>query len=113
MGIAKKLSNLISEKDITQKQLANELKVSPSTINGYLTKGREPDIEMLLKLSRYFDVTTDYLLGFNSEYVLVAEGALSKKENELITQYRRLDSNQQDFLIDQIKFLIYQNYKRK
>ena len=110
MNIANKLTNLISEKDIKQKQLAEVLNVAPSTINGYLTKGREPDIEMLIKLATFFDVTVDYLLDYEKEFSAGRE--LGENENELISLFRRLKTCQQEYLLDQIKFMIQQNYKR-
>ena len=109
MSIANRISDLIDEKEITQKKLATALNVAPSTINGYITKGREPDIETLLKLASYFGVSVDYLLDFN---MCVSSNGQNEKENELIELYRRLDCHQQVFLLDQIKFMIRCNYKR-
>lgn len=57
------IKELRDEKDIKQKELALYLGVSPSTIGMYEQNRRTPDSEMILKLSDFFNVSTDYLLG--------------------------------------------------
>lgn len=57
------IKELRDEKDIKQKDLATYLGVSPSTIGMYEQNRRTPDSEMILKLSDFFNVSTDYLLG--------------------------------------------------
>ncbi|MCL2605291.1 MAG: helix-turn-helix domain-containing protein [Defluviitaleaceae bacterium] len=113
MNISSNLTTLLFERDITQKQLAEALKMSPSTINGYITKGREPDIETLIRLALYFNVTIDYLLGFNVMNKTSDGKMLTKNDNEMIHLFRRMDIKQQNYLIDQIKFMIRQNNKNE
>lgn len=57
------LKQLRNEKKITQRELANLLNLSPSTIAMYETGQRKPDFETLQKIADFFDVSTDYLLG--------------------------------------------------
>lgn len=45
------------------KELGIEIGVAESTISQYETGKRQPDYETLLKLSEYFGVSVDYLLG--------------------------------------------------
>lgn len=49
--------------NVQQKELAGELGISPNTLSQYETGKREPNIEILQKISDYFNVTTDYLIG--------------------------------------------------
>lgn len=58
-----RLKDLRKEKGITQKQLADMLKVGRPTIAGYETKGKEPDFDTVVLLADYFGVTVDYMLG--------------------------------------------------
>lgn len=44
-------------------QLAKELDITKSRINMWENNGTVPRMNILLKLSKYFGVTTDYLLG--------------------------------------------------
>lgn len=57
-----KLKELRTKKGLTQKQLAKKINVSPSAISMYECDERSPDDEMIIKLSKFFDVSTDELL---------------------------------------------------
>lgn len=63
MSFGEKLRKLREDNSITQKQLADYLNVGRSTIAGYETKSKQPDFEKLIKLSLFFNVSIDYLLG--------------------------------------------------
>ena len=59
----KKLSILLEEKNITQRELADKINVTEVTISRYLSGERSPRIEIVNKIAEYFDVSIDYLLG--------------------------------------------------
>lgn len=59
----KRLKLLRSEKKMTQQQLADLLKVSPSTVGMYEQGRRDPDTETVKFLADFFNVSLDYLLG--------------------------------------------------
>lgn len=62
-GFGKRLRKLRKDADITQKQLAEYLGLVTSAIGKYeLYPGAYPSVEILLKISEYFSVSTDYLL---------------------------------------------------
>lgn len=65
MGYRLKL--LRESRNLTQAQLAQQLDVSASAIGMYEQGRRTPDRNMLLKYSRFFNVTTDYIIGTVSE----------------------------------------------
>lgn len=55
--------NCLKEKSgKTQAKIASELGITPQAFSNYM-KGREPDYNTLIKMSKYFDVSLDYLLG--------------------------------------------------
>lgn len=58
-----RLKELRVEKGLTQQDLADYLDVSKATYSRYETGVRQPDYTTLLKLSTFFNVSTDYLLG--------------------------------------------------
>lgn len=60
---SERLKRLRMEKGITQKELADRLHISRSTIAGYESLGKEPDGEKLCALAEFFEVSVDYLLG--------------------------------------------------
>ena len=63
MYFGKRLKELRNEKNLTQLQLAEILNVSKTTICQWETSKQEPDFDKLTAISKYFEVSTDYLLG--------------------------------------------------
>ena len=58
-----RIRKLRKQMNITQKELASHLQIADSTLS-YWEMGRyEPDNEALMKLSRFFKVPIDYILG--------------------------------------------------
>ena len=60
---SKKLKELRLEKGISQVELANELNVTKATVNDWEHEKCETNFTMLVRLAKYFNVSTDYLLG--------------------------------------------------
>ena len=51
--------------DLTQKELADKLSISPSTIGMYEQNRRIPDITTLTNMSKIFNIPLDTLVGAN------------------------------------------------
>ena len=62
MMFAENLRNLRNMKGISQKELADILKISLKTISHWETGYCEPSISQLITLSELFDVTVDDLI---------------------------------------------------
>lgn len=58
-----RLEELRKAKGISQETLAKELNMTQQRISAYEKGKREPDIETIKQLAKYFNCTTDYLLG--------------------------------------------------
>lgn len=65
MTLGQRIKNLRKQKNMTQEDLGKILGVTKVSISGYENDTREPDNKSLIKLSNFFNVTTDYLLGRN------------------------------------------------
>lgn len=63
MNFKTRLKQLRNERGISQRQLAEFLKVAPSTISMYENGQREPNFEVLESLADFFNVDLNYLLG--------------------------------------------------
>lgn len=55
------------EKFIKQKDVANQLNIAVSTLSQYENNKRHPSFDLLVKMSEYLSVSTDYLLGVESK----------------------------------------------
>ena len=60
--MVKMLRTLRKQKGLSMKSLGAVVGVAESTISQYETGKREPDYEILLKLSEFLGVSVDYLL---------------------------------------------------
>lgn len=106
-----RLKYLREEKNMLQEDLAKVLDVSQKTISNYETGERDMSTETLTKLSEYFNVSIDYLLGksdirnpqtsFNDDELHIAlsqedKGYISDDLKDKIREYAK-------FIIEQEK----------
>ena len=62
MEFGKLLTELRKEKGVLQRDVAEHLNMTVSTISNYEKGVHLPDLHTLTMLADYFDVSTDYLL---------------------------------------------------
>lgn len=60
---AERLKSLRQEKGLTLEQLAKEINMSYAAISRWESKQRIPNIEALIVIAKYFNISADYLLG--------------------------------------------------
>ena len=70
-------------KNLTQSQLAERMWVKKSIISAYETDIRPPSLDMLIKYAKEFHVSTDYLLGIESNKTINANGLTDTQINAL------------------------------
>ena len=58
-----KLKDLREENNFTQSQIAEYLNIKQNTYSQYENEKRQLPIDVLIKLSKFYKVTTDYILG--------------------------------------------------
>lgn len=63
---AKRLKELRTEKHISQAELATNLNLSNRTISMYEQGNSEPNVETLINIANFFNVSTDYLIGITN-----------------------------------------------
>lgn len=62
----KHVSDLRKEFGWTQAELANRLNISQQAISKYEKEERDPDIDVLIRIAKLFNVSSDYLLGITN-----------------------------------------------
>ena len=75
----------------SQVELAKKLNISKQTVSNWENENIQPSIEMLVRLAKVFNVTTDYLLGLDDVPRLNVEGlptAVVSHLSLLIEDYR-------------------------
>ena len=88
-AITNRIRTLMEEQHISQKRLADELQVSYSALNNYLSGRRWLSLHLLCRLSQRLDASTDYLLGLSEEK---KPASVPEDEQALLSAYRTLPS---------------------
>ena len=102
MNMLKNLKALRNAAGISQKQLADIIMVSQQSINKYENHGVEPDINTLIKIADYFNVSIDYLVGRVEIKQLanrIKTSDLNDSELELIYSFRSLKETQKSCIL--------------
>lgn len=85
-----RLKKLREARRITQKTAAHELGIPHRTYASYENNEREPNSEILVKLSKVYGVTVDYLIGIGDNYSTIQ----NEHEAQLLRAYRTNPSMQ-------------------
>ncbi|TDL74239.1 helix-turn-helix domain-containing protein [Peribacillus frigoritolerans] len=63
-----RLANARDKKRLTQKAIAEKLRISPSTWSQYESSRKDPSLANFKAICEELDVSADYLLGFTKNY---------------------------------------------
>lgn len=99
--IAKRLTELRHDKGLTQQEVAVGIGVSRTTYAHYEIGRREPDIGTLTTIAKFFEVSTDYLLGLTDlrkPYTLEENSPVYAQVLNALT-----DANKEGFTPDDIR----------
>lgn len=96
--LAKRIKLLRKQKGLTQKQLADLLDISASTVAMYETGRREPDTQTLNKFAELFGVSVDYLLGREKTDMERLEENLARLDPRIQQAYRSLQEMDEEDL---------------
>lgn len=97
MKMIENLRKLRIENGISQQQLGEALLVSQQSINKYENHNVEPDVQGLISIAEYFDVSLDYLVGRTEIREMVDKMKMSEltdEEMRLISRFRVLAEEQ-------------------
>lgn len=97
MTTVDKIFKLIKDKGITQYRLSKDIGVSEGHISDWKNGKSSPTSERLVKIAKYFGVTTDYLLGASYE-----------ESSEIQMIYNQLTPEEQKIALE----LIYKQFPR-
>lgn len=91
------LKGLREERGLTQKNIADACKVSPTCICQLETGSRSPTGSTLLSLADFFNCSIDYLLGREDDFGNITiqtekPAPLPQDEQKLLDTYRKLDT---------------------
>lgn len=96
LTFAENLKRLRSERKISLREMATDLNFSHSAIYLWENNKREPTLEMLVKLSEYFKVSVNEIIGtknFGTNEVSPLEN-LTEKQQNLIKKIKTMNDAQ-------------------
>lgn len=106
MELGDRILYLLYEQDISQKQLAVDLKIATSTLSGYINNRRAPDYDTLLKIANRLDVSCDFLMGnLPKKDPLDFEFKIDRDDLLVLKYYRQMNGSQQEFIKDLLKLM--------
>lgn len=82
--LGERLKALRTAKKMSQKELAERIGIAKSVISFYESGDRFPSYDVLIKIARIFNVTTDYLLDVERERTVNVSG-LSEEDIAAVT----------------------------
>lgn len=108
---AQRLVRLREDRGITQQTLADDLKITRQSLSLYEKAERTINIDLLVKIANYFDVSTDYLMGLsnnknekkNMDDITIGEAAknteiLTGLNHNTISKLLNLNMNQKQYI---------------
>lgn len=102
-----RLKQLRQKHKLTQSELADILGLKPTAISNYESKRNEPSFDKLIALSKYFDVSCDYLLGISDAYLPIGGEVLDKDIVEFFNLYQQLDEESTREIRQYTNYLLY------
>ena len=93
MNFGNRLKTLRIKKKLTQQQLADLLGLTKSVISAYENGLRYPAYDVLIKISRIFKVSTDFLLGVEIKREIDTSGLTDEQVEALIVLIDSIRNN--------------------
>lgn len=105
------IKTLRKEKNLKQKDLANILNTSQSTIGKYEREELEPNLTMIIKIANLFNCSVDYILGRELEDGTIIiknnnQPTLTTKEKTLLNYFRQMNEDTKDIAIGILKGIV-------
>ncbi len=107
MNFNVRLKQLRQKHKLTQGELADILGLKPTAVSNYESQRNEPSFDKLIALSKYFDVSCDYLLGISDAYLPVGGEVLDKDIVEFFDLFQQLTPENVKEIKNYIKYLLY------
>jgi transcriptional regulator with XRE-family HTH domain len=110
VGFPERLAKLRMEFNMTQKELADKIGVSRAAIGMYEIGRRDPDTDTIIKLTKIFGVSADYLMGISD---------IRNPYNNLNTSSKNINTieepplDEEYFTIEDLKAFIKERRKKK
>ena len=93
INFGNKLKLLRLQDNMTQEQLAQKLNLTKWVISAYETGLRLPSYDVLIRIAKIFNVSTDYLLGLEHKQEVDLSGLSQEEINALLNLIKAMKQN--------------------
>lgn len=93
------LFDIMEKKNINTYTIQNDIGIKESTIRAW-KKGSQPSADKIIQLAKYFNISTDELLGLKKPL------ELTENDRELLELFRTLPEREQIKLIGKVEDLV-------
>ena len=102
-----RIAELRKSKHLNQIGLAMKLNISQYLVSAYETGRHQPSVDILIQMSRVFNVSVDYIIGNSDVKRLAADDSRTDDEKELLEIYRNLDKDNRQRAVGMLMSLSY------
>lgn len=110
--LAKQIGTRIKDerkkRNMTQKELADKVDISPAAINQFEKGVKKPSSEVLTKIAKALDISTDYLLTERGDQIFVDE-----EVKTAFRGFKSLSEEDRETILKNIRFLLKEKSKSK
>lgn len=103
MSLGDKMKKLRKRDNITQEELAEKIFVSRQTISNWENNKSYPSIDFINSISKFFNVTIDYLISEDVNYKLEEKQSELKEEN-VTTEKDTIRKNKDRIILSRLTF---------
>ncbi|MFL8105538.1 helix-turn-helix domain-containing protein [Clostridioides difficile] len=102
-SLGDRIANLRKELDINQKELATKIGITEASLSRYENNLREPKSEIIVRLAKALETSTDYLLGVNDntkiskeDKLIIENLSVSEKTKKLLEKIYSLEKEDRE-----------------
>ncbi|HBH2024227.1 TPA: helix-turn-helix transcriptional regulator [Clostridioides difficile] len=102
-SLGDRIANLRKELDINQKELATKVGITEASLSRYENNLREPKSEIIVRLAKALETSTDYLLGVNDntkiskeDKLIIENLSVSEKTKKLLEKIYSLEKEDRE-----------------
>ncbi|RKP56981.1 XRE family transcriptional regulator [Cohnella endophytica] len=110
MRMGERLRELRLRRKISQEEVARHIGITRSAYSHYEINNRQPVYETLIKLSAYFDVSLDYIIGGSSSKS-TPDHSVSPDTREILTLFQLMSQEQRKKSIHLMTDLMRQDHR--
>ncbi len=109
MTYVERMKEIQTDSDIKIRTLAKALNIQDYNLGSYLNGKRTMPYDVLISFAKYFQITTDYILGLTDDPALPYP--VSAEERRLLDGLRTLTPEQKELIVQSVELMKRQNQR--